>query len=153
MSVVNIRKLKEVLNLPSLVYGVLKDGVGDKAKPLEVTPEGNLGVEIYNRNDGVSPIVTRGIAGLLSSGIKTADAQIKGSAGAVYWLTVSDDTDALSIELNDSTDDSGSDIWGFDLPAEGYAHFIFDPPLEFSNGIWLDVDDADNTCKVTVGYK
>ena len=91
----------------------------------------------------------RGNAGLPNSGVLSADKAIKEAAGEVYWLTVSD-TAALAIELNDSIDDSGTDKWGFDLPADGYAHFIFDPPIEFSTGIWLDVSTA--TCKVTVGY-
>jgi len=91
----------------------------------------------------------RAEAGLLNSGVLSADKAIKSSAGKVYWLTVSD-TAALAMELNDSVDDSGDDLWGFDLPADGYAHFIFDPPLEFATGIWLDVSTA--TCKVTVGY-
>jgi hypothetical protein len=92
---------------------------------------------------------TRNKAGLLSSGVKQADAAIKASPGAVYWLTVSD-TAALAIELNDSLANGGTDKWALDLPAGGYAHFIFDPPIEFSTGIYLDVSTA--TCKVTVGY-
>lgn len=87
--------------------------------------------------------------GLKSSGIKSADVAIKSEQGKVYWLTVSDSA-GLEIEINDSTDDTGTDVWGIDLPAAGYAHFIFDPPLECATGIWLDVTTA--TCKVTVGY-
>lgn len=90
-----------------------------------------------------------GKSGISFSGVKAADAAIKTSAGAVYWITISD-TAALAIELNDSADDSGTDAWAIDLPASGYGHFIFDPPLEFTTGIWLDVSTA--TCKVTIGY-
>ena len=67
----------------------------------------------------------------------------------VQWLTVSD-TAALAMELNDSLDNSGTDQWGISLPAGGYAHFIFQPPLVFSNGIYLHVSTA--TCKVIIGY-
>ena len=88
-------------------------------------------------------------AALLNSGIKAAVALIKTGAGIVHWLTVSD-TAALAIELNDSLANDGTDLWGFDLPAGGYAHFIFDPPIEFSTGIYLDVTTV--TCKVTIGY-
>jgi len=91
----------------------------------------------------------RGLATLLTSGVKSADAVIKGSPGAIYWLSVSD-TAALAIELNNSTDNVGTDVWGMDLPAGGYAHFIFDPPIECSVGIYLDVSTA--TCKAVVGY-
>lgn len=94
-------------------------------------------------------LTVRTKAGLLNSGILSADTAIKEAAGEVYWLTVSDSA-ALAIELNDSTNNSGTDKWGFDLPADGYAHFIFDPPIEFATGIYLDVSTA--TCKVTVGY-
>lgn len=91
----------------------------------------------------------RGKAGLSNSGVKSADAAIKAGAGAVYWLTVSD-TAALAIELNDSLAGAGADLWALDLPASGYAHNIFDPPIEFATGIYLDVSTA--TCKVTIGY-
>ncbi len=86
---------------------------------------------------------------LENSGVKSADNLIKSGGGYVYWFTVSD-TAALAIELNDSTDDSGTDLWAIDLPADAYAHFIFDPPIKFSTGIYLDVSTA--TCKVTIGY-
>lgn len=87
--------------------------------------------------------------GLLNSGVLQADKAIEEAASKVYWLTVSD-TAALAIELNDSLDNSGTDLWGIDLPADGYGHFIFDPPIEFSAGIYLNV--STTTCKVTVGY-
>ena len=86
---------------------------------------------------------------LLNSGVLSADTAVKSSEGYVYWITISD-TAALAIELNDSTDNSGTDRWAVDLPADAYAHFIFDPPIKFSNGIYLDVSTA--TCKVTIGY-
>ena len=93
--------------------------------------------------------IGRGKTGLATSGVKSADALIKSGASAVYWLTVSD-MSALAIELNDSIDNSGPDRWAVNIPANGYAHFIFDPPIEFTTGIYLDVSTA--TCKVTVGY-
>lgn len=93
--------------------------------------------------------VARAECGLSNSGVLSGDTAVKGSAGKVFWITVSD-TAALSIELNDSTDDGGTDLWAIDIPANGYCHFIFDPPIEFSNGIYLDVSTA--TCKVTIGY-
>lgn len=72
------------------------------------------------------------------SGLLTADTAIKTSPGRVYQLTVSD-TSAAVIQLNDSTNDSGTDRWQVTIPADGYAHFIFQPPLKFQNGIYLDV--------------
>ena len=80
---------------------------------------------------------------------KPADTLIKSGGGDVYQLTVSD-TAALAIELNDSIINNGADKWGIDLPADGYAHFIFDPPKNFKNGIYLNVSTA--TCKVSISY-
>ena len=96
------------------------------------------------------PTRTRSRGALLNSGVLSADTSIKTGTGDVYWLTVSD-TAGLAIELNDSTANGGTDKWGIDLPAAGYGHFIFDPPIEFTTGIYLDV--STTSCKVTVGYK
>ena len=87
--------------------------------------------------------------GVKNSGVKQGDASIATGPGEVYWLSVSD-TAALAIELNDSTANGGTDKWAVDLPAGGYAHFIFDPPIEFDTGIYLDV--STTSCKVTIGY-
>lgn len=102
--------------------------------------------------DGIAQVqgtVARGEASLLNSGVKSADTLIKNGAGGVYWLTVSD-TAALALELNDSLDNSGADKWALVIPADGYGHFIFDPPIEFATGIYLDVSTV--TCKIIVGY-
>ena len=48
------------------------------------------------------------------SGLKTADVAIKATPGKVYWLTISD-ASASAIQLIDSADDSGTDIWGLIL--------------------------------------
>ena len=87
--------------------------------------------------------------GLSFSGLKTADAAIKGSPGKVYWLTISD-ASASAIQLNDSTDDGGTDIWGLILTTNTFHHFNFDPPLEFDIGIFLDVPTG--TPDVYIGY-
>ena len=97
--------------------------------------------------DAVKSFRTKG--GLSFSGLKTSDGQIKSSAGAVYWLSVSD-TAAAVIQLNDSTADGGTDLWGTTIPADGYAHFIFDPPIEFATGIYLDVPTG--APDVFIGY-
>ncbi len=91
----------------------------------------------------------RGKGGLLNSGVLATDTAIKASSGAVYWISVSD-TVALNIELNDSPGGTGTDRWAATLPATCYAHYIFDPPIEFGTGVYLDVSTA--TCKVVVGY-
>ncbi len=116
----------------------------------EIIKDINPNIKAIEQGDGTFAMAgARRKGGVLSSGIKSADTVIKAQAGAVYWLTVSD-TANLAIELNDSPTGVGIDRWGFDLPSGGYAHFIFDPPLEFATGIYLDVSTV--TCKVTVGY-
>jgi len=97
---------------------------------------------------GTTNGVVRVGGGLSNSGVLSADTQIKASAGKVYWMTVSDTAD-LIIDLEDASG-SGTSKWGINLPAGGYGHFIFDPPIDFGTGIFLDVDTA--TCKVTCGF-
>jgi hypothetical protein len=65
-------------------------------------------------------------------------------------LTISDTEANDQIQLNDSTDDSGTDLWQLKLPATTWAHVVFDPPLEFNTGIFLDVPAG--TPDVIVGY-
>ncbi len=96
----------------------------------------------------IHPVI-RGKSGLKSSQVKTADVAIKASAGAVYWLSVSD-TAAAVVGLANSTTNSTTYEWKTTIPADGYAHFIFDPPLEFDTGIWLDIPTG--TPDVIVGY-
>lgn len=98
---------------------------------------------------GALTVVRNAQPKLQNSGVLSTNTLIKSGAGYVYWLTVSD-TAALAIELNDSTDNGGTDKWALDIPADGYGHFIFDPPIKCDTGIYLDVSTA--TCKVTVGY-
>ncbi len=87
--------------------------------------------------------------GIKSSGVKTADVLIKTGHGLVWWLTVSD-TSAGVIGLADSLTNSATYVWQITIPADGYAHFIFDPPLEFETGIWLDIPTG--TPDTIVGY-
>ena len=87
-----------------------------------------------------------GGSGVSSSGVLSADTQVKSGAGRVYWITISD-TAVLVVALEDAIG-TGTAKWGINLPAAGYAHFIFDPPLEFATGIYLNVSTA--TCKVTI---
>ncbi len=138
-------------------------GLSTDTKPTIAAPDGKspptIGSTFYEYDTGTmfitydgtnwEPKKSRAPVGLSASGLKTADGQIKGSAGSVYWLSVSD-TVAAVIQLNDSLNDSGTDIWGITIPADGYAHFIFDPPLEFGTGIYLDVPTG--APDVYVGY-
>ena len=94
--------------------------------------------------------VVRVLGDLVPTTVLSADTAIKTSPGVIYWISLSD-TAALAIELNDSTNNTGTDRWAVDLPADGYGMWIFDPPIQCALGIYLDV--STGTCKVVVGYK
>ena len=74
---------------------------------------------------------------------------VKSGAGVVHWISVSDTAD-LAIELNDSTDNSGTDLWGIKFNADSIAHFEFKPAIYFATGIYCDV--STTSCVITIGY-
>lgn len=89
--------------------------------------------------------------------IATADATIKSGEGKVWWITISNShaTASTAVELNDSTDDSGTDRWGVlveavDINGQPF-HAQFDPPIHFTTGIQIDI--TGGTVKATVGYE
>ena len=90
-------------------------------------------------------------SGLADSAVLAADTAVKTEAGKVYWISVTDSAD-LSIELNDSADNSGTDRWAMklDIDVINFGHFVFDPPIEFHEGIYCDV--STTTCLVTIGW-
>lgn len=87
--------------------------------------------------------------GLSSTGVKTADVSVKADYGKVYWLTAYASVAAV-IGLADSLTNSTTYVWKITLPNTTSGHYIFDPPLEFATGIWLDI--ASGTTDVIVGY-
>jgi len=87
--------------------------------------------------------------GLTSSGLKTADVAVKSTAGKVFWISMSCES-ASVIQINDSTDDGGTDVWHYRIPDGGHAHVNFDPPLECATGIYLDIPTGEPN--VVVGY-
>jgi hypothetical protein len=92
-----------------------------------------------------------GETGAFTSGVLAADTLIKTGAGKVFWISFFDAAD-LTLQLNDSLANGGTDKWAglLDVSVKPGEHINFDPPLEFSTGIYLDVDTA--TCLVTVCY-
>jgi len=78
-----------------------------------------------------------------NSGLISTDTAVFSSAGKVYWITISDTGD-VEVELNDSIDNSGTDKWGIKLDASvnNIFHAVFDPPIEFSTGIYVDVTSS-----------
>ena len=77
-----------------------------------------------------------------SSGLQTADVAIKADAGTVYGITISESAaTACRVQLNDSTDDSGTDLFDIELVASPQPIHINFPQggLTFATGIYLDV--------------
>jgi len=87
--------------------------------------------------------------GLSTSGVITSDTAVKEAPGKVYWITLSVES-ASVIQLNDSTDDSGTDKWQLRLPDNGCIHINLDPPIECATGIYIDIPAGEPT--VVVGY-
>lgn len=81
--------------------------------------------------------------------IKESDAAV-GSPCFVYWITIQDSGGNITVELNDSTDDSGTDKWAGGALQHAQVHAVFDPPIQFLTDCWVDI--AGTTEKVTVGY-
>ena len=50
MSVNNKRRISEVLGFARLVYGMIK-GSNTEVQPFDVTPRGNLAIEVFDTND------------------------------------------------------------------------------------------------------
>ncbi len=86
----------------------------------------------------------------ISSGVKTTDTALKDGSSEIHWITVSDTTAASQIQINDSYDDSGTDIWTIELPQNGYAHCTFPAPLFCGTGIYLDIPTGAPS--VVIGY-
>lgn len=86
----------------------------------------------------------------------TSEAAIKGTAGFVHWITISNThaTEAALVELNDSTADSGTDRWAVVVEAIDFKllpfHAEFDPPIKFKTGIFCDI--TNGAVKVVVGH-
>ena len=88
--------------------------------------------------------------GVLTS-IKTADALVFTGQGKVYWVTASAAATGGAAQLNDSTDDGGTDKWSVVVAANTSQTHSFDPPMDFETGIYADIPGTNVT--LTIGYK
>ncbi len=84
--------------------------------------------------------------------ISSADATIKGAAGYIHWITISNNhaDAAAAVELQDGT----TDVWGVQVEAVDKnmppVHFAFDPPIYCATSIIIDI--TGGTVQATVGY-
>lgn len=88
-------------------------------------------------------------AGVLTS-IDIADGLVNAGQSKVYWVTASATTTGGAAQLNDSTDDSGTDKWSVVVAATTSVHYIFDPPIDFALGVYADIPGTNVT--LTIGY-
>lgn len=88
----------------------------------------------------------------VQTGTATADASITTAAGKVYWLSIGNAhaSETTTVQLNDSTDDTGTDLWVGAVPPEAVGHFLFSPPIKFATGVRIDIQSG--TVTATVGF-
>lgn len=89
---------------------------------------------------------------LSGTSIQTSDAAVKAAAGVVYWVAASAGATGGAWQLNDSGDDSGTDLLSVVMPASTVQFFgPFDPPIRFRTGIFADIPGTNITLTVAFG--
>jgi hypothetical protein len=72
--------------------------------------------------------------------IVTSDTLVRTGSAHVFWVSVSAGATGGAFQLNDSTDDGGTDLYSASVTAStGPWMQSFDPPITFATGIYVDV--------------
>lgn len=116
-----------------------------------VTLDGSqLSIDLDSTNDSVTSVPTTA-----SSSVKTADGQVKGSAGTVWSVMVGMNgvTAGDKVEIKNSIDNSGTALLTFTATASAQS-FMFSPSVgvAYSSGIFSDETKSGGTITVTVVY-
>jgi hypothetical protein len=83
--------------------------------------------------------------------IVTSDTAVRTGLTTVHWVAVSAGASGGAFQLNDSTDDSGTDKLNLLMAATTTLFLNFDPsPIEFKTGLYIDVPGTNVT--VNVGW-
>ena len=85
-----------------------------------------------------------------NTSINSSDASVKGKGGFVHWVLASAGGTGGAWQLNDSTDDGGTDLVSAVSPATSCTMINFDPAIEFTTGIYADIPGTNIT--LTIGY-
>ena len=77
---------------------------------------------------------------MANTAVHSADASVSTNPGMVFWISISAGTTGGRLQLNDSDDDSGTDLFDVDMPADSVQMFNFhDHPIQFVTGIRIDI--------------
>lgn len=83
--------------------------------------------------------------------VHTSDGSATSTASTLQWVLVSAGATGGAWQLNDSTDDGGTDLVSGVAPANGgYFINLTAAPVQFSTGIRVDIVGSNLT--LTVGY-
>ena len=87
--------------------------------------------------------------GQVSTTILTSDGQIKATGGTLVWLTISAGATGGAGQINNSTDESGTDVMSFVVPATSITHIPLGMPdqggLYCKDGIYCDIPGSNIT--------
>ena len=88
------------------------------------------------------------------TGIVTSDTAVKSSSGSVLWVLASAAGTGGAWQLNDSTDDGGTDLVSGVSPASSCTFIRFGDvgggAVKFATGIYADIPGTNVT--LTIGY-
>ncbi len=80
---------------------------------------------------------------LLETEVVTSDTLVFTGAADVYWVAAGNSSTAGTWQLNDSTNDSGTDKFSAYEGASTDTHMLpFPIPIHFDTGIWVDIQGA-----------
>ena len=86
--------------------------------------------------------------------VVTSDTAVKASLGIIHWIVASAAATGGRFQINDSTDDSGTDMIDVSMPANSVQHFYFGNSdrggLECKTGIYADVPGSNII--LNIGY-
>ena len=89
------------------------------------------------------------MATVSNTSILAADGQATSYPATVYWMTISSAATGGRFQLNDSTDDSGTDIFDITMPANSIVH-CGGLDLYFGAAVYVDIPGSNII--VTVGH-